>query len=191
MTLFVGLGNPGPAYERTRHNIGFRVLDAMLATLHPRSISKTSFHGELYRDKDRFFLKPTTYMNHSGISVQAVMNFYKIPLENLVVIHDDIDLKFPELRLKRGGGNGGHNGLRSIDALLGREYLRVRLGVGKPLYKSQVADYVLAPFSEEEEPKAQCLAEYAARVALRISQEPLDELKSRYTLKATDDPCAR
>jgi len=191
MTLFVGLGNPGPAYERTRHNIGFRVIDAMRETLQPRFISKASFRGELYREGSIFLLKPLTYMNHSGISVQAVMNFYKIPLENLVVFHDDIDLKFPELRLKRGGGNGGHNGLRSIDALMGKEYLRVRLGVGKPLYKSQVADYVLAPFADEEEPKAQCLAEYAARVALQIPVRALEELKSRYTLKATDDPCAR
>jgi len=191
MTLFVGLGNPGPAYEKTRHNIGFRVVDRMTESTAACDISKKSFQGELHRQGNLFFLKPATYMNLSGKSVQAVMNFFKIPLQNVTVIHDDIDLKFAELRLKRGGGSGGHNGLKSIDALVGREYLRLRLGVGKPLFKSQVVDYVLAPFTPEEEERLGCLIDYAARVALEIPRRPLEELKSRYTLKATDDPCTR
>ena len=191
MTLFVGLGNPGPAYEKTRHNIGFRVVDRMVERTEARNISKKSFHGELYRQGDLLFLKPHTFMNLSGKSVAPVMAFFKIPLEKLVVIHDDIDLKFGELRLKRGGGHGGHNGLKSIDAAVGREYVRLRLGVGKPEYKSQVVDYVLHPFTPEEEARLDCLVDYAARVALRIPEEPLEKLKSRYTLKATDDPCDR
>ncbi|WP_457606925.1 aminoacyl-tRNA hydrolase [Nitratifractor sp.] len=191
MTLFVGLGNPGPTYERTRHNIGFRVVDAMVAESGARAIPKKSFHGELYREGDLFLLKPHTYMNHSGKSVAAVMAFFKIPLEDLVVIHDDIDLPFGEIRLKKGGGHGGHNGLRSIDAVLGKEYIRLRIGVGKPPYKSQVADYVLSPFTPEEKERVECIVDYAARLALRIPGEDIEKLKSRYTLKATDDPCSR
>ncbi len=190
MWLFVGLGNPGPTYEKTRHNIGFRVIDAMRARTGARDISKKSFQGELYRQGNLFFLKPTTFMNLSGNSVAPVLHFFKIPLEHLVVIHDDIDLKFGEIRLKRGGGNGGHNGLKSIDAAVGRDYIRLRMGVGKPKHKSQVVDYVLQPFTPVEEEKVPCLVDYAAELALRIPHKSLEELKSRYTLKATDDPCA-
>ena len=111
------------------------------------------------------------------------MNFFKISIENIVVIHDDIDLPFGAVRIKRGGGNGGHNGLKSIDAAIGREYLRVRMGVGKPLFKSQVADYVLHPFSEEEESMMERWVEYVSRCCLDIPHESLDILKSRYTLK--------
>ena len=191
MTLFVGLGNPGPAYEKTRHNIGFRVIDRMVDRCGARNISKKSFHGELYRQGELLFLKPLTYMNLSGKSVAIVKSFFKIPLENLVVIHDDIDLQFGEIRLKRGGGHGGHNGLKSIDTGVGRDYVRLRIGVGKPEHKSQVVDYVLQPFTSEEEAVLDCLVDYAADLAFRIPEESLENLKSRYTLKATDDPCDR
>jgi PTH1 family peptidyl-tRNA hydrolase len=183
MTLFVGLGNPTPAYEKTRHNIGWRVIDRLVEKSSARSIGKSIFHGELYRHGELFFLKPLTYMNLSGKSVLPVMNFFKISIENIVVIHDDIDLPFGAVRIKRGGGNGGHNGLKSIDAAIGREYLRVRMGVGKPLFKSQVADYVLHPFSEEEESMMERWVEYVSRCCLDIPHESLDILKSRYTLK--------
>ena len=98
MKLFVGLGNPTPAYANTRHNIGWRVIDELLKRHSASAISKSSFHGELYRDKDLFFLKPLTYMNNSGKSVSAVANFFKIPIEDIVVIHDDIDLPFGALK---------------------------------------------------------------------------------------------
>jgi len=184
MTLYVGLGNPGPAYEKTRHNIGFRVIDRLVEKTGARDISKKAFHGELYRQGNLFFLKPLTYMNLSGKSVQAVMHFFKIPLEDLVVVHDDIDLPLGTVRYKVGGSPGGHNGLRSIDALVGREYLRVRLGVGKPEHRGQVADYVLSPFRPEEESTVERIVDFAAEVCLKIPELPLNELKSRYSLKA-------
>jgi len=189
MTLFVGLGNPGPAYANNRHNIGFRVIDKMVSMTSASNISKKAFEGELYRSKDYLFLKPLTFMNLSGKSVSAVARFFKISVEDIVVIHDDIDLPFGEIRIKRGGGNGGHNGLKSIDAMIGKDYIRIRMGVGKPERKSQVADYVLSDFSSFEESKTECLIEYASKLALTIPEKSLDEIKSRYTLKATDDPC--
>jgi PTH1 family peptidyl-tRNA hydrolase len=183
VTLYVGLGNPGPTYEKTRHNIGFRVIDRLVAETGARNISKKAFEGELYRQGNLFFLKPLTYMNLSGRSVKAVMDFFKIPLEDLVVIHDDIDLPLGTIRYKVGGSPGGHNGLKSIDEQVGKEYLRMRIGVGKPARKSEVVSYVLAPFEPEEEPEVERLVDYAAKVALKIPDLPLDELKSRYSLK--------
>ena len=151
MILFVGLGNPGSQYENTRHNIGFKVIDKLVNDFSARDISKTSFQGKLYRSGNSLFLKPTTFMNLSGKSVQPVKDFFKVALEDVIVIHDDIDLPFGAVRFKRGGGHGGHNGLRSLDAYITKEYLRVRVGVGKPERKSQVADYVLHDFSEEDQ----------------------------------------
>jgi PTH1 family peptidyl-tRNA hydrolase len=184
MTLYVGLGNPGPTYEKTRHNIGFRVIDRLVETTGARDISKKAFDGELFRRGDLFFLKPLTFMNLSGRSVRVVMHFFKIPLEDLVVIHDDIDLPLGAVRYKVGGSPGGHNGLRSVDTEVGSDYLRIRLGVGKPPHKNQVASYVLSPFSVEEEGTVEEVIAFAAEVALLIPRLELSELKSRYTRKA-------
>jgi len=184
MTLYVGLGNPGPTYEKTRHNIGFRVIDRLVVETGARDISKKTFQGELYRQGNLFFLKPLTFMNLSGQSVRAVMSFFKISLEDLVVIHDDIDLPLGTVRYKVGGSPGGHNGLRSIDAEVGKEYLRVRLGVGKPAHKGRVSNYVLSPFSPEEEEVVARIVAFAAEVCLKIPDLELNELKSLYSLKA-------
>jgi len=184
MLLIVGLGNPGTQYENTRHNIGFKVIDKLVDDFGARDVSKSSFQGKLFKTSNILFLKPTTFMNLSGHSVQVVKNFYKIELEDIVVIHDDIDLPFSALRFKNGGGHGGHNGLRSIDAMIGKEYNRVRMGVGKPEHKSQVADYVLHDFSEEEE---RVLTAWIAHTATAIKELPsktLNEVKSRYSLKS-------
>ena len=186
MTLFVGLGNPGSQYENTRHNIGFKVIDRLLNDFGARDISKTSFQGKLYRSANTFFLKPTTFMNLSGKSLLTVKQFFKIDLEEIIVIHDDIDLPFGALRFKKGGGHGGHNGLRSIDSLLGKEYLRVRVGVGKPEHKSQVADYVLHDFSEEEKALLDKLIIHTAEACKALVQSELHEVKSRYSLKSID-----
>ena len=186
MILFVGLGNPEDRYKNTRHNIGFRVIDKLVDDSNARDISKSSFNGKLYRTSNSLFLKPTTYMNLSGKSVIAVKNFFKIDLEDIIVIHDDIDLPFGAVRFKRGGGHGGHNGLRSIDALVGKEYLRVRVGVGKPEYKSQVADYVLGDFSEDESRYLDALIEYVAKATKALSKSSLNEVKSNYTLKSVE-----
>ena len=184
MLLIVGLGNPGTQYENTRHNIGFKVIDTLVADFGARDVSKSSFQGKLFKTSNILFLKPTTFMNLSGQSVQAVKNFYKIELEDIVVVHDDIDLPFSALRFKNGGGHGGHNGLRSIDAMIGKEYNRVRMGVGKPVHKSQVADYVLHDFSEEEN---KILTAWIAHTATAIKELPsktLNEVKSCYSLKS-------
>ncbi len=147
--LIVGLGNPGAAYTLTRHNIGFRVIDELCRRHTVHDVSKSSFYGELFKMGGHFLLKPTTYMNLSGKSILAVKNFYKI--DEVIVIHDDLDLSFGALRFKTGGGHGGHNGLKSADSAIGADYIRVRMGIGKPEHKSQVADYVLYPFSPLEE----------------------------------------
>jgi len=186
MTLFVGLGNPGSQYESTRHNIGFRVIDKLVSDSNARDISKTSFHGKLYRSASSLFLKPTTFMNLSGKSLQVVKNFYKIELDDIIVIHDDIDLPFGALRFKKGGGHGGHNGLRSIDSHITKEYLRVRIGVGKPEHKSQVADYVLHNFSDNEAEVLNQLIDHVAKACEALLSEKLNEVKSKYSLKCID-----
>jgi len=183
MLLIVGLGNPGTQYENTRHNIGFKVIDKLIDDLGARDVSKNTFHGELFKSPNFLLLKPTTFMNISGKSVQAVKNFYKIELEDIIVIHDDIDLPFSALRFKNGGGHGGHNGLRSIDAMIGKEYTRVRMGVGKPEHKGQVADYVLHDFAVEEDEILTQWIEHTASAIKELQSKTLDEVKSRYSLK--------
>jgi len=186
VTLFVGLGNPGSQYENTRHNIGFKVIDKLVDDLGARDISKTSFQGKLYRSANSLFLKPTTFMNLSGKSLQAVKNFFKIELEDIIVIHDDIDLPFGAVRFKKGGGHGGHNGLRSIDSHISKEYLRVRVGVGKPEHKSQVSDYVLHDFNDEEKKVLERLIEHVAKACKALLQKELNEVRSKYSLKSIE-----
>lgn len=187
MTLFVGLGNPGSQYEETRHNIGFKVVDKLVDDFGARDISKTSFHGKLYRFSNTLFLKPMTFMNLSGKSVQPVKHFFKIDLDDIIVIHDDIDLPFGALRFKKGGGHGGHNGLKSLDAHLGKEYLRVRVGVGKPEHKSQVADYVLHDFNTEEMTVLNRLVEHIAQACHALMTQDLNEVRSKYSLKSIEN----
>jgi len=189
--LFVGLGNPGSQYENTRHNIGFRVIDKLvydcaIEGLAVRDVSKTSFHGKLYRSSNAFFLKPTTFMNLSGKSVQFVKHFFKVDLEDIIVIHDDIDLPFGALRFKKGGGHGGHNGLKSIDSHLTKEYIRVRIGVGKPKHRSQVVNYVLHDFSQEEKKVMDALILHVVQACKTLTIEKLNEVKSKYSLKSID-----
>ena len=184
MTLFVGLGNPGSQYEETRHNIGFKVIDALVEEHGARDISKSAFYGALYRTASTLFLKPTTFMNLSGKSVLPVKQFFKIEMDDIIVIHDDIDLPFGAVRFKRGGGHGGHNGLKSIDSMIGKEYLRIRIGVGKPERKSQVADYVLHPFSAEETMYLDRLVSHVVKAANALMHHELDEVKSRFSLKS-------
>ena len=186
MTLFVGLGNPGSQYKNTRHNIGFRVIDKLVDNFKARDISKTSFQGKLYRYSNTLFLKPTTFMNLSGKSVQPVKNFFKVDIEDIIVIHDDIDLPFGAVRFKRGGGNGGHNGLKSLDTMIGKEYLRVRVGVGKPEHKSQVADYVLHNFLEDEEFMLDKLISHVANASKGLIDSELGSIKSLYSLKSIE-----
>ncbi|WP_456382986.1 aminoacyl-tRNA hydrolase [Hydrogenimonas sp.] len=183
MWLIVGLGNPGPKYEYTRHNIGFLTLDRLVGMSEAHPLSSSSFHGEIFKTSDTLFLKPLTFMNRSGISVQAVKNFYKVELDHIVVIHDDLDLPFGAVRFKQGGGSGGHNGLKSIDSMIGNGYLRVRMGIGKPLYKSQVVEYVLQEFSPEERASLSPWIDHTARAILELKHHTLDRVASLYSVK--------
>jgi PTH1 family peptidyl-tRNA hydrolase len=154
MRLIVGLGNPGSRYERNRHNIGFMAVDAIVRR-HRFSPARSKFSGELAEGTiggDKVLtLKPQTYMNDSGRSVLGAASFYKIPPADIIVLHDEVDLASGKLRVKRGGGAAGHNGLRSIDAHLGADYWRVRLGVGHPGIKELVPHWVLQNFTKEDE----------------------------------------
>ncbi len=155
MTLIVGLGNPGKEYSHTRHNIGFMVIDELLQRISHTDVTKSSFEGLCFKSNAAIFLKPLTYMNLSGKSILKVKNFYKI--NRVIVIHDDLDLPFGALRFKLGGGHGGHNGLRSTDEAITKEYIRVRMGIGRPENKGEVASFVLSSFSQDEQV---CLPEW-------------------------------
>jgi PTH1 family peptidyl-tRNA hydrolase len=153
MLLFAGLGNPGPRYSGNRHNIGFLVIDEIFRRHRfgpwRRRFQGATAEGELGGQKV-LLLKPETFMNESGNAVQAAQNFYKIPLKDIAVFHDELDLAPAKVRVKVGGGNAGHNGLRSISAMCGNDYLRVRLGIGHPGDKNLVHHYVLSDFFKDE-----------------------------------------
>jgi PTH1 family peptidyl-tRNA hydrolase len=151
--LIVGLGNPGARYTRNRHNVGFMAADA-IARRYAFPAFRNRFKGELAEapiaGERRLLLKPQTYMNDSGDAVLAAASFYRIPPGEILVIHDELDLKPGKVRVKRGGGNAGHNGLRSIDAAIGPEYWRVRIGIGHPGIRELVHPYVLQNFAADE-----------------------------------------
>lgn len=155
MWLFVGLGNPGSEYERNRHNIGFMAVDT-IASLYNFPTWKKKYQGEfcegMISGEKVILLKPMTYMNESGRSVQALSSFYKIQTSNIVAFHDELDVMPSKVKTKTGGGAGGHNGIRSMDAHLPDiNYKRVRLGIGHPGDKDRVHGYVLGNFSKEDE----------------------------------------
>jgi peptidyl-tRNA hydrolase, PTH1 family len=156
LKLVVGLGNPGPRYEQTRHNAGFWFVDLLAERARGRFAADSRFQGELARitlagDELRL-LKPATFMNLSGQSAGAVARFFKLAPEQLLVVHDELDLPPGTARLKRGGGHGGHNGLRDLIRHVGADFWRLRVGIGHPGDRDQVVDYVLtrAPLEEEK-----------------------------------------
>ncbi len=165
MLLMVGLGNPGARYARNRHNIGFMALDEM-ARVHRAGPWRARFQGEATEAGIGFgkalLLKPQTYMNESGRSVAAAMQFYKIAPADVVVFHDELDLAPAKLRVKTGGGNAGHNGLRSMTAAIGNDYRRVRMGIGHPGDKALVHAYVLNDFGKAEQPWVEDLCRASA-----------------------------
>lgn len=151
--LVVGLGNPGAEYAGTRHNIGFMAVDA-LADAATASSWQRKFKGQIatasLADHNVILLKPMTFMNLSGESVGAALNFYKLAPTDVIVFHDDIDLQPGQVKVKQGGGHAGHNGLRSLDEHIGKDYWRVRLGIGRPENKDEVHDYVLHNFARAD-----------------------------------------
>lgn len=166
MTLVVGLGNPGSSYSGNRHNIGFMAIDAIGSeygfSKPSQKFGGLASEGQVGLHKLLTF-KPMGYMNTSGIPVGEAARFFKIPPERVFVIHDELDLPFGKLRVKRGGGHGGHNGLKSIDAHIGQDYWRIRYGIGHPGDKDMVSPYVLSDFRKEEQPAMQQLNKEIAR----------------------------
>ena len=179
--LIVGLGNPGSRYQWTRHNAGFMVLDR-LAELIRASVDRVKFNG-LYGEGNWLgerlvLLKPQAFMNLSGRAVTDAARFFKVPTADIIVIHDDLDLPFGQLRLKEGGGHGGHNGLRSIIAELGSaDFLRIRIGIGRP-DKGSAEKYVLTPFSPEETGFFPHVAEGACEAMEMLLREGLPKAMS-------------
>ena len=173
MLLFVGLGNPGEGYVGHRHNVGFMAVGA-IAARHGISPWRRRFQGVAAEGSigpDRvLLLKPGTYMNESGRAVAEAARFYKIPLRDTVVFHDEIDLAPGKVRVKVGGGVAGHNGLRSISAHIGNDYRRVRIGVGHPGDKDLVQHYVLSPFSKSERAWVETLCDIIAENAALLTQ---------------------
>jgi PTH1 family peptidyl-tRNA hydrolase len=179
--LIVGLGNPGAKYSRNRHNAGFMAVDLLLNEYKPHDITKKEFKGELFRSGSTYFLKPHTFMNLSGESVLAVKNYFKI--ENVIVIHDEIELAIGVLRFKFAGGHAGHNGLKSIDAHIGADYFRVRIGIGKPEHKSEVANYCLDDFRTHEKENMNLSFENACKGAMELARDSeLAAVSSKYTI---------
>ena len=186
--LIVGLGNPGPSYCGHRHNIGAMVVDELAARANASLRSNRALavasevrlavppdgpSGEALGSR-AVIAKPSTYMNESGGPVVGLLSFYKVPVENLVVVHDDLDIPFGDVRLKLGGGEGGHNGLRSITKSVGtRDYLRVRVGIGRPPGRMDAADYVLHDFSAPERSEVPLLISDAADAAERLVAQGL------------------
>ena len=154
MRLLVGLGNPGSDYAKNRHNIGFMAADEIVRR-HSFSPFRSKFQGVLSEGKlagqKILVLKPTTYMNESGRAVHAAMAFYKMPLEDILVFHDEMDLAAGKIRIKTGGGHAGHNGIRSIQNHIGAGFKRVRIGVGHPGAKDKVVGHVLKDFSKTDQ----------------------------------------
>jgi len=153
--LIAGLGNPGPKYEATRHNVGFWFVDQLARSKGASFRNESKFQGDVcslsIEGHSVWLLKPQTFMNRSGQAVQALAQFYKIPVENILVVHDELDIPPGALRLKQGGGHGGHNGLRDIIAHLGKEFMRLRVGIGHPGNSRDVTNYVLGRAGADEQ----------------------------------------
>jgi PTH1 family peptidyl-tRNA hydrolase len=195
MRLVVGLGNPGRSYARNRHNIGFMVA-AAIARRYGFPAFRSRFKGELSEGviagERRLLLCPQTFMNASGESVLAAMSFYKITPGEIVVIHDELDLRPGKVRVKRGGGNAGHNGLRSIDAMIGPDFWRVRIGIGHPGIRELVHPYVLMNFTAEEmrqwvEPLVEAVAETIPLLLEGAPDAFMSEVARRFTPPEPDD----
>ncbi|WPX96670.1 aminoacyl-tRNA hydrolase [Candidatus Bandiella euplotis] len=173
MKLLVGLGNPGVKYQDNRHNIGFKAIEA-IANRYGNPNFQDKFDGQVAKirieNKQKtmpfngqvILFMPMTYMNNSGIPLSKVVNFYKILINDIYVIHDDLDLEVGRIKIKQGGGNSGHNGLFSIDSYVGKMYNKVRVGIGRPEIKAMVSNYVLSDFTNHESEEMQVVLNFIA-----------------------------
>ena len=153
MLLFVGLGNPTPNSENNRPTIGFKIIDSINKEFN-LSKQKPKFKGLLttgnINNKKVYAIKPLTFMNNSGICIRELIEYFKIEAQDIIVFHDDLDVEFGKIKAKFGGSNAGHNGIASIDKFIGKDYSRIRIGIGKPKNNIEVSDYVLQNFNEDE-----------------------------------------
>jgi PTH1 family peptidyl-tRNA hydrolase len=182
--LIVGLGNPGPQYDKTRHNVGFMVADALAGRVGSSFSSHKKSNSDIVQarldGRSVVVAKPRTFMNLSGQPVAALARFFSVDPANIVVVHDELDIDFGALRLKIGGGEGGHNGLRSISQHLGaKDYLRVRVGVGRPPGRMDPASFVLKPFSTPERKDLGVVIEEAADAAELLLKVGLEAAQNR------------
>ncbi|WP_433792219.1 aminoacyl-tRNA hydrolase [Actinoplanes sp. CA-252034] len=185
--LVVGLGNPGREYAGNRHNVGFMVADLLASRMGARFGRAKRAQTEVAEGRLSFggpkviLLKPLTYMNLSGTPVVSLAQFFKVPVANVIAVHDELDVPFGQVRAKRGGGEGGHNGLRSMSkSLASKEYARVRVGIGRPPGRQEPADYVLSDFSAAERKELDFLVDRAADVAEAIVVEGVEWAQNKY-----------
>lgn len=182
--LIAGLGNPGPKYGWSKHNAGFMVIDR-LAELNQLTTSRKKFNSEFGRGKidgrDVVLLKPMAYMNRSGLPISRMIGFFQIPLDHLLVIHDDIDIAYGKIKIKAKGGHGGHNGLRSIiDAVGGGDFPRVKIGIGRPEAPIDISDYVLGNFAANEWQEFEPVLDKAAEAVGTILRHGVNEGMNRF-----------
>src|SRR5512141_178413 len=184
--LLIGLGNPGREYRDTRHNVGFMLIDRLIVRLNARGMkvqSKAIVTSAMYEDRKLLLAKPQTYMNLSGQSVQGLAHFYKLPLEQLLVAHDDLDIPFGLIRLRPSGGPGGQKGVASAIERLGtKDFARLRLGIGRPPGRMEAADYVLQDFSREEMKSVSEILDRAADAALSFITDGLEKTMSKFNV---------
>jgi len=185
--IIVGLGNPGDPYRWSRHNIGFQVVDRLAEENHISVCHKRfkAYYGKgSIRSQDVLLVKPLTFMNLSGLAVQKIISFYKVGPEDLVVIHDDLDLPFGTLRIKRWGGDGGHQGIRSIiESVGGNNFLRLKVGIGRPTKGMEPAEYVLHSFDEMEQRQLEEILPRAAECLAVMITEGIERAMNRYQKK--------
>jgi peptidyl-tRNA hydrolase, PTH1 family len=182
MLLLVGLGNPGPNSLNNRHNIGFKIIDGI--NLHFKlSKQKPKFKGLLTTgnidNKKVYAIKPLTFMNNSGTAVKELIDYFKIDSKNVIVFHDDLDIDFGKIKAKTGGSSAGHNGIESIDKFIGKEYSRVRIGIGHPKEKKKVNNHVLEDFKEDEEERIKEITNSIVDLIPTLIQKKIDLFSSK------------
>lgn len=186
MLLLVGLGNPGPKYERNRHNIGFMAVDEIVRrhSFPPYRARFQALIAEGLLDGEKVMaVKPTTFMNESGRAVGEAMRYYRLTPDDVMVIHDELDLATGKIRVKRGGGHAGHNGLRSIDAHIGQDYHRMRIGIGHPGDKDRVHGYVLSDFAKTESALVGKVVDAIAECAPYLGSRRFDAFMSQVAMR--------
>ena len=182
MLLFVGLGNPTPNSENNRHNIGFKIIDAINQKF-GLSKQKPKFKGLLttgtINGKKVYAIKPLTFMNNSGICIRELIEYFKIDADNVIVFHDDLDIDFGKIKTKFGGSSAGHNGIESIDKFIGKDYSRVRIGIGHPKKKKKVNNHVLEDFKDDEEEKIKEITENIVKLIPTLIDKKIDLFSSK------------